>query len=59
MTAWTTTSAVHPTLDAKQSPKRQQKKDNQQKHDQSEDVKKNLKKKPPDSGINSHIDEYA
>ena len=48
-------TAVHPASDARQSKKREQKKNNQQKNG----IKHNSKKKPPDSGINSHIDEYA
>ncbi len=60
VTEWPSTSAIHSTVhstgDAKQSPKRQQKKHQQ---GNNTNVNKNFKKKPPDSGINSHIDEYA
>jgi len=56
---WAPASSVRSTTDAKQPAKRDQKKYNQQKNQQRDKTKQNLKKQPPGSGINSHIDEYA
>ena len=58
---WPVNRVVPPTSDAQHSPKRQKKK--QSKNNQSKDIVNednvNPKKKPPGSGLNTHIDEYA
>jgi len=60
-TTWPVNRVVPSTTDARNSSKRQSKKQskNNQPEDALEKQDENPKKKPPDSNLNFHIDEYA